>query len=703
MNSNTIARKTVRIFLKIVLWGFLLFSCLFAVILLIGYHAASKPVSYLPIYPSGDSRPYQKGRDNLELKSSSYILFVNSNGCVIVKTTAGDTIMSDLTYYADYEGAKETWGLKNSDSKLTSDTTVLLTGEVSQGEDVSMLLTVHKNKPNLDVNIISHYNATTIVRRESLVARFKVAVSEVHMKNRKDDINPFAAEYWLQRQGVRFGEGDRSAMVYHTPSVSSLQLQTKGSLLFVNLEYYLDHPFINIPFQADGGARWVDLSTAMFKAGDVRSSNFSVYFGSIPKAIPRFMLVPYGYLAGYIFTEHADGGNIRTQRAAYFGSEEITRREDAKTGFAGHKIPVTKSVFYAGSSEVAGASIRDDSEWPELLDLLDQLEETGIYDICLHTPDGENSNRKILDESIHFMKNRFDSKTWIDHGMYSGKINRETSVADGLNPGSEFYSADLWEKYGTSYFWSPSVEVIRNYSLKEKIKRLKFSEVSFNLWKRYLSAGELNKISFFSAFKDMIIRYLDKGELNSLSSYKSSGFPTPLYWQHPTRMKSFYSWPTDFETETNDLSDKKVNTEKKLLNKLKSDWGVFFDHGYFVRNGANDNNLTVQNGKLVTNPYFDRILELMSQMRNDGDLYLTTVRELLDYWILTEKVTFEYKPGGIIIIRNGNDEAVKGLSLAIRAKIVRIDGEIPKVKHVGEDTIFWFDLPGKKEVTLQTE
>jgi hypothetical protein len=92
---------------------------------------------------------------------------------------------------------------------------------------VKILLTAHNNIPNIDVNIKTHYSKNTIVRREALVATFDVKVSEVYRKNRQVDVESFDSEYWLQRQGVRFGSGYRSALIYHTPFVSSLQLDTK--------------------------------------------------------------------------------------------------------------------------------------------------------------------------------------------------------------------------------------------------------------------------------------------------------------------------------------------------------------------------------------------------------------------------------------------------------------------------------------------
>lgn len=692
-----------KILFRLALSVSLLIGMFIVAFILLGYFAASKPVSYLPVIKADALKPISAGLNQIELKNSSYILSVSERGDIIVKTTGGDTILLGLTYYASADDSKEKWGLDDISAKLTSDSTISLTGKGISGVLVSLNLTVPRDKPKLDVDINARYDENTVVGRESLVAAFNVPVTEVYRKNGQVDVKSFDSEYWLQRQGVRFGSGDRSALIYHTPFISSLQLDTRKNLLFVNLEYYLDHPFVNIPYQADGGGRWVDVSRAKYIAGNERKNSFSINFGSIPAITPRFMLVPNGCLAGYVFTEHADGGIIKTHRAAYFGSEDISRIADAKGGFAGHKIPVTKSVFYVDPDSAVYSSIHDDPDYPEFLDFLDQLDESGLYDICLHSPENMNSNREVLDESIQFMKNRFDTKTWIDHGMYSGKINRESIVADGLNPDSRYYSADLWEKYGTRYFWSPAVEMLRNYSLKEKIRKLKFYEVSLNLWKRYLSPEELRRINFFTAMKLMVRRYHDKGEINSLLPYKGSAYPTPLYWQNPTLTRNFYSWTTDYEKEYTDLTDKKVAVERKLLDKLVSDWGVFINHGYFVRNGQVDGNLTEKDGKLVINPYFDKILVLMAQMRDKGDLYTTTVRDLLDYWILTEKISFNYMPDGKIAVTNNNDQPVRGLSLVAQASSVKINGDIPKFRRAGENTIFWFDIPSGQSVILQVE
>jgi hypothetical protein len=93
----------------------------------------------------------------------------------------------------------------------------------------------------------------------------------------------------------------------------------------------------------------------------------------------------------------------------------------------------------------------------------------------------------------------------------------------------------------------------------------------------------------------------------------------------------------------------------------------------------------------------------MAGLRDNGDLYITTTRDLLDYWMLIDNVTFEYMSDGSIIVFNLNDKPIKGLSLALHAKNVRLNGEILKSKNIEEDTVIWFDIPAKSSVSLQFE
>jgi hypothetical protein len=467
----------------------------------------------------------------------------------------------------------------------------------------------------------------------------------------------------------------------------------------INLEYSADHPFFTIPFQKDGGGRWTDLSEASYKAGDTRKDSFSINLGEMPISVPRIMLVPDGYLAGYVFTEHADGGNIRTHRAAYFGSEDIKSIADATGGFARYKIPVTKSIFFGDIDVSADSSGLNDSEEAQVLDFMDQLNATGNYDICLHGADAE---RAEVEERIKFMKSRYDAATWIDHGMFSGAGNRQSFCCDGLTPGSEHYTADLWEKYRTMYFWNASVEELRKLPVKEPLLKLRFFEAFINLWRHHFSARELREMRFPLALIELLNRIDDKGELDSFLPNRGNSFPTPLFWQHTTRTRNFYSWGTDY-FKTFSYSAQGVEDEENKLNRLISDRGIFFNHGYFVRNLFVDGVLINSNGKITTNPYFDQTLAIMARMHEKGDLYITTIRELLDYWVLIENVSFEYRPDGTVFITNLSNKTINGFALAIRADNVRIEGAVPRSRRNGDDTVLWFDFIAGQRVRLQAE
>ena len=117
---------------------------------------------------------------------------------------------------------------------------------------------------------------------------------------------------------------------------------------------------------------------------------------------------------------------------------------------------------------------------------------------------------------------------------------------------------------------------------------------------------------FDRAFKELVRRYLKKGEINSGLTSKGDGFPTPLFWQHRTRTNNFYSWATDF-VKVFDRSDTGVKEEEERLKKQISDWGIFINHGYFVRNLYEDGVLKDQEGKIVIDPYFDKTLNQMAR------------------------------------------------------------------------------------------
>ena len=83
----------------------------------------------------------------------------------------------------------------------------------------------------------------------------------------------------------------------------------------------------------------------------------------------------------------------------------------------------------------------------------------------------------------------------------------------------------------------------------------------------------------------------------------------------------------------------------------------------------------------------------MSIVRNEGKLNVTTINKFIDYQLAIEQIRYEILPDGRVKITNTSNKYLKGLSFATKAKYVLINDQIPEQKLVGDDIIFWFDLP----------
>jgi len=675
--------------------------------IIIGYISEKKRSSYLPAFTRGSRLKLSEDYQARVLNNQWYKLRVSNSGSVQVENMNGEIILAELIYYYEYDDEQNGNFLQNTSVIICNDSVVTIRGWADNDVDVSISLTVCQSRPKMNVEVNTSYKSHKTVYRESLVALFKSRVSEVYLKNSEIDRRPLAKEYWVDKHGVKFGEGDISALIYHTPDVSSVQVQRQNNLLYVNLDYVKDHPFIRIPFQEDGEGKWIDISASKYKPGDEKVNKFALHFGFVPEVLPRLMPVPGGYLAGYIFTEHADKGNLRTHRAAYFGSESIICSEDAVGGFCGHQIPVTKSVFFDEFDDGLNCQADSSDNEREYLAFLDQIYALGS-ELCLHTPEAGNSTRNIMEESMKFMEKRYNSRSWIDHGMYTGNTNREAFSADGLDPSSSYYAADLWEKYNINYFWSPAVEALRfsspEPSLKRSLMKFKPKEFFTELCSRYSFLKIYGDNNLFERLFRIIHGNLPMLELNSQRPFMGDAFPTPLFWQNPTYSKQFYSWTTEFVYYgvTRHMDSANMISEQRQLDKLIKNRGIFFNHGYFVRNAESDDILYLHDGRLTINPYFDTLLMYMDNKRDNGNLLLTTVRDFLDYRLQIENIVFDYKPDGSIDIMNKNQFEVKELALAIKtdADNINLKGTKFCSKKDKYDTIIWFNMPAETSVNL---
>jgi len=89
----------------------------------------------------------------------------------------------------------------------------------------------------------------------------------------------------------------------------------------------------------------------------------------------------------------------------------------------------------------------------------------------------------------------------------------------------------------------------------------------------------------------------------------------------------------------------------------------------------------------------------MTELRDSGRLNMTTIKDFLDYQLAVENVNYETLSEGKIKVTNKGNKIINGLSFALRAKLVGVDGLKPEQKTVDREIVFWFDLkPGESKV-----
>jgi len=524
-----------------------------------------------------------------------------------------------------------------------------------------MTLKCFTDQPEISVEITEKYRKEIVCHRSALVLESAQQVTEVFRASRKSDTAVFQDEYWLAQQGVAFGEDGHSLLIYHTPQVSSLQLNTKNNWLAINLDYEKDHPFLHFPLDNDTTDYKQDWSASTYRKGNKRVNLLSIYVGVATGSLPRFMKNPAGFLATYIWTEHADFTEIRTNRASYYGSEKINNPKDATGGFIKYNIPVTKSVFYDNPDKITNteisngvftgqeSAIRTDKDFH---DFLEQISSRDI-EICLHTPEQFTTTPTRLKKALKFFRGHYGSVSWIDHG-YNNHLenNREDLMCDGLLKRSPYYAARLWKKYGVKYFWNAYYE----------------DYFTFADWK-FDSSIE----PYYAGYGDFM--------------------PKPDYWRHPTRSGNIIHWPTStvLYISNDEMWDYFFNEQN--LNDFVADWSVEMNHCYPAWVNPQKGFWTYDTDSvIVAQPGFNRTLERMASLRERKELNITTVKEFIDYQLKLENIEYDVLSDGRIRITNHNREDVNGLSFATKAKTILVDQQKPEQKIYGSDLIFWFDI-----------
>jgi len=605
-------------------------------------------------------------QDQLLFANLFYQIWYNPTSQQIqITNPGGELLVESITYFTQRilknQPVQLVENLKFVKKKKEGDETQLIFKIKTAASNSTCVFHCNVNYPDLEVYVTERFKKKQEVERESLVFVSKPTVSQIMRANRKADTTDFQAEYWLDKQGVQFGTQQQGWWMYHTPEVSSLQLNTPKNQLWINLDYQRDHPFFRFPLQPDSINWKTEHSASKYRRGDRRQFAFSIHLGGIQSILPRFMKNPGGYLATYIWTEHADWTNIRSNRATYFGSETITNADAAVGGFVKYNIPVTKSVFYANpdstrNSEVTGgrfteleSSILTD---PQLPDFLDQIHEAGS-EICLHTPEQYTTTPKRIREAMQFIQQHYGPSSWIDHGNNNGfQNNREDLVCDATLKKSPFYALDLWPKHGVNYLHN---------SYYEEMPGVDFWQFDGSMDKPYAGFGDF--------------------------------WPKPDFWTHPTYSNALVHWPTTSAMFVPSDGLWEYFFGKKKLDEFISNWGTQINHCYPAWVDPEKGFWTYDaDSEMIAQPGFNATLQRMADLRDAGQLNVCTIQNYLDYRTALENIQYQYFPDGHVEVKNLGNTDIPQLAMVTSGDYILVNGLKPFRKKVAEGWVFWFDL-----------
>lgn len=534
--------------------------------------------------------------------------------------------------------------------------------------ETELTISFEDNNPNVNFYLQSTYHKDVKVLKSSLLFPFMNDDFVVYRRNPFVDTIDYQDVYYLDKEGFSLNLEEKQLNLYHPENVSSIQLDAKKSIAYINSDYHYDHLLIRYEL-LDTSDYYINNSSTVMKKGASLNSSFAVSLTD-KTILPRIMPIMNGYESAFIWTEHADWTDIKTHRATYFGSEEIENIEDAIGGFAYYNIPVTKSVFYNNPDSVTNHE--KNSDFPGLhstimtdslfFDFLKQLRDKG-FDICLHTPEQYTTTQENLSEALSFMKKNFASPSWIDHGYNNSKLsNRENVVCDGLDSSSPYYAYELWKANGVKYFFNSSYE---------EIMPRPFSEYMFenNLFRPYPGFGDA----------------LPVPKVSNLPL-----FPELLLWSTPYTMEPGENWAWNYFF-SQDVLDKIVDYRYVFITHIYPAW-VEEGRGYWE----------IKDGKYVAKEGLNNALKKISEMEKQHLLLPTTIADYMTYQQQLQSLEYKVETDGTIVLRNKNKETIKGLSLISTHDISLENGKHFNRKKTksGDENIVWFDMEPDEVVKI---
>jgi hypothetical protein len=507
---------------------------------------------------------------------------------------------------------------------------------------------------------------------------------------------------WLGKGIAVFGAGPASAGVFGPTDASSLQVDSAANRLWINFDFAGDHPHV-LPSET---ANWQDASALVHAAGSRRVRRCRVEFGTGGLPFPRPMAAPDGAQAVFVWTEHACHCDLRTHRAVYFGDERIADSAAATGGFVKHRIPATKSVFFANTTReknwvreaaIDGPMVSIEGD-PDFLAFLRDLHRLGIYEIVPHGIQPTTSHRDVFEAGAGFMRGEFGAASWIDHSTFrrawiSG--GRDSYLAFGAVAGGPDYRGDVWRAFGYKYFWNHALEFLERIPRSDAApagaaaRRAPLAARTKHAIKRVL----VRVVPGLARAVSRLLKFDGKPDaaLDQLSV--PAAWPFPLWWENPSATGDFVNWSTR-STPAASFRPGDGDAMRRRLDGLVAVWGVDMHHSYPTR--VEERNATWtrdREGRFVVDPEFDAVLAHMAALRDSGLLHVGTVARVVPHWLAVDKLRLVRLSGDALAIENRGDTAVRGATFAVRGPVPLVDGDPPRHRRAGLDTIFWFDVP----------
>ena len=110
----------------------------------------------------------------------------------------------------------------------------------------------------------------------------------------------------------------------------------------------------------------------------------------------------------------------------------------------------------------------------------------------------------------------------------------------------------------------------------------------------------------------------------------------------------------------------------------------------------------MKDGKYVAKEGFNSALEKIAAMEKERLLLPTTIADYMTYQQQLKSLEYKVETDGTAVLRNKNEETIKGLSL-ISTHDISLENEkhfnIRKTKS-GDENIIWFDMEPDEEVRI---